>query len=341
MRQTLRALLLPQRLVPIIVICGALIAEQALYRSSDPLAVPLAVAMCLACVLVAPVSWRVLRPSEARGAQALVRVALFAAIGLGVVLGTGLALPRLLGMSRTFLTQRSSLMICAALFLVGGWGLGRDVGLTESLRDSERRAEALRREAEAAQLLALRAHLDPHFLFNTLNAIAEWCRSDGEVAERAVLQLSAILRAVLTGVKDRAWPLQRELELAGQLLALHRLRDPARFTGSVEVADCLRELPVPPMIVLPLIENAIKHGPAAGHAGAVALRVRLEGGMLRIEVTNPGAFRGPRAGGEGLPLLRRRLALAYGGAAALRVRAEGETTVAELSLPASGPEALA
>ena len=54
----------------------------------------------------------------------------------------------------------------------------------------------LERAAERAQLLALRAHLDPHFLFNTLNAIAEWCRQDGEIAERAVLQLSSMLRAM-------------------------------------------------------------------------------------------------------------------------------------------------
>jgi signal transduction histidine kinase len=340
-RQTLRALLVPQRLLPIVIVCGSLIAEQWLFRGSDPFAVPLAVVMCAGCVLLAPVSWRVLRPDEARGAQAVVRLALYVAIALGVVLSAGLALPRLLGMGRTFLTQRSSLMVCAALFLVGGWGLGRDVDLTDSLRKAQSRAQALVREAQTAQLLALRAHLDPHFLFNTLNAIAEWCREDGEVAERAVLQLSAILRAVLAGVQERAWPLQRELDLAGQLLALHRLRDPARFAVSVQVASDLPEIPVPPMILLPLIENAVKHGPAAGHAGQLTLDVRLVDATVRIEVTNPGAFRGPRAGGEGLSLLQRRLQLSYGAGAALRVHADGEMTVAELFLPSSGPEALA
>ena len=84
-----------------------------------------------------------------------------------------------------------------ALFLVGGFGLGRDIWFEDRLARAEARAVALAREAERAQLLALRAHLDPHFLFNTLNAIAEWCREDGETAERAVLRLSAMLRTVL------------------------------------------------------------------------------------------------------------------------------------------------
>ena len=60
----------------------------------------------------------------------------------------------------------------------------------------------MQRDAESARLLALKNHLDPHFLFNTLNAIAEWCRTDGEVAERAVLQLSSMLRVILEGVQQ-------------------------------------------------------------------------------------------------------------------------------------------
>src|SRR4030095_12586183 len=62
-----------------------------------------------------------------------------------------------------------------------------------------RRRGDLGRGAERAELLALRSPLDPHFLFNTLNAIAEWCREDGEIAERAVMRLSAMLRTVLAG----------------------------------------------------------------------------------------------------------------------------------------------
>ena len=152
-------------------------------------------------LVVAPVSWRVLFPNGLDLRHGGVRLILYGAIGAGVVLTVGVVVPRVFGIGRTLLTAPSSVTVCLALFLVGGWGLGaRHLARAASLERSEARASTLAREAERAQLLALRSHLDPHFLFNTLNAIAEWCREDGEVAERAVLQLSAMLRTVLEGV---------------------------------------------------------------------------------------------------------------------------------------------
>ena len=158
-----------------------------------------------------------------------------------------------------------------ALFLVGGWGLGRDMWLENQLARAEARATLLAREAEGAQLLALRSHLDPHFLFNTLNAIAEWCREDGETAERAVMRLSAMLRTVLAGVRASTWPLAEELALLDTLFELHRFRDPDRVRVTRRLPDPLPDVSVPPMLLLPLAENAVKHGPAAGHAGEIVL----------------------------------------------------------------------
>src|SRR6185503_20288258 len=134
------------------------------------------------------------------------------------------------------------------------------------------------REAERSQLLALRAHLDPHFLFNTLNAIAEWCREDGETAERAVMQLSAMLRTVLDGVRAPSWAFADELKLLDTLFELHRLRDPERVHVTRRLPAPLPDLQVPPMLLLPLAENAVKHGPAAGHGGDIALEVRASPG---------------------------------------------------------------
>jgi LytS/YehU family sensor histidine kinase len=198
------------------------------------------------------------------------------------------------------------------------------------------RAEALAREAEHAQLLALRAHLDPHFLFNTLNAIAEWCREDGEVAERAVLQLSEILRAVLAGVKAASWPLATELRLVRDLFALHLLRDPNLFTLEWNVPPALAAA-VLPMLLLPLAENAVKHGPAAGHRGVLHVSVRVEGERLRVQIDNAGRYAGPREGSDGLPTALRRLRLAYGDDASLTIGPDGDRTVAVLDLPAAGP----
>ncbi|HET8541694.1 MAG TPA: histidine kinase, partial [Anaeromyxobacter sp.] len=270
------------------------------------------------------------------GAVAL-RLALYAATGAGVVLTLGAAVPRVTGMGRTFLTSRETLLVAGALYLVGGWGLGRDIGMEESLGRARARARALEREAEQAQLLALRSQLDPHFLFNVLNAVAEWCRADGAVAERAILQLSAMLRSILDGVKLPAWPLERELELVRNLMALHRLRDPDRFSFAIDAEPAVLAVPVPPLVVLPLAENAVKHGPAAGHRGEIRLEARLDGdASVLVTVSNPGPYRGPRPGSDGLPVLRRRLDAAYPDAR-LVVAGVGDRTTAELLLPRAGP----
>jgi LytS/YehU family sensor histidine kinase len=236
------------------------------------------------------------------------------------------------------MTARSSLPVCVALFLVGGWGLGRDIAFEASLLRERRRADALAREAEHAQLLAIRSHLDPHFLFNTLNAIAEFCREDGEVAEQAVLQLSAILRAVLAGVRSPSWPLATELGLVRDLFALHLLRDPSLFTLEWDVPSTPPNVPVLPMVLLPLAENAVKHGPGAGHRGALRFAVRVEGERIHVELENPGPYGGPREGSQGLPTVARRLDLAYPGGARITIAAAGERTRVELDLPCAGPE---
>jgi two-component system sensor histidine kinase AlgZ len=340
-RSTMRALLEPRRLLPILVVSAPMILIQWRY-SRDALGGPLGVAMCIAFVLVAPLSWRVIFPEGIDLAHGAIRLFLYGAIGAGVVLVLGEVVPMELHMRPTLMTARASLPVCCALFLVGGWGLGRDIGFEASLLRERKRADSLAREAEHAQLLAIRSHLDPHFLFNTLNAIAEWCREDGEVAERAVLQLSGILRVVLAGVRAPAWPIASELGLVRDLFALHLLRDPALFTLEWEVPSPLPEVPVLPMVLLPIAENAVKHGPASGHRGVVRFVVVAQGERLRVTIENPGAYGGPRAGSEGLPTIERRLHLAYGGSASIRIEGHagaggGDRTRVELDLPSEGP----
>ncbi len=335
-RRTLRALCEPKRLLPIVLVSAALVAAQGSY-SRDPLAVPLGIALCLAFVGVAPVSWRVLFPHGLEFSHGGVRLVLYAAIGLGVVLVFGVVVPRVLGMGLTLLTAPWGVVVSLALFLVGGWGLGRDIDMVARLRAAEERAGRFAREAERAQLLALRANLDPHFLFNTLNAIAEWCRTDGEVAERAVLKLSAMLRTLLGGARQPAWSLREELELVETLFELHRLRDPDLFRFELHLPSPLPVVSLPPMLLLPLAENAMKHGPAAGHRGDVVLTVVTAAGRVVVTLENPGAFAGHRPEGEGLAMVGKRLALAYDGDALFTINAAGERTIAELSLPMTGP----
>lgn len=337
-RATWRALLEAKRLVPMLLVSSSLVVAQHHFGGGQGTVV-LATVMCLAFGLVAPVSWRVLFPNGLDLGHGGVRLGLYAAVGAAFVLAFCGVIPRLLHLPESLLTQASSQVVSLALFLVGGWGLGHDIDRDARLAQAEARAAELALAAERAELLALRANLDPHFLFNTLNAIAEWCREDGVVAEKAVLQLSGMLRTLLEGARAARWPLERELELARTVCELHRLRDPERLRYTVVGAEHAAGIEVPPLLLLPLVDNAWKHGVGAGFAGALRLEVTPAGGGCRLELRNPGPYAGPRTGGHGLQMVARRLALAYGEAAAFSVAQAGDETVATVTLPAAGGEA--
>lgn len=328
LRSTVNGLLAPRRAIPIALVVVPLTIIQDAY-SRDPYAVPVALLMCGSFLLVGPTLWRALFPmDEERAAPPILRAAFYAVVGLVIVVGIGRGLTGLLRAGVTFLTTGPSLAVCVALFWVGGWGLARDIDLEEHLRRERARAEALAREAEHAQLLALKSHLDPHFLFNTLNAIAEWCREDGNVAEKAIVQLSSMLRTMMGAIHATKWPLAKEVELVDALFTLHAVRDPSAFTIERDVPDPVPDVQVPPMMLLPLAENAMKHGPLARNRGCVRWSIRREDGGITITLSNPGAWRGPRDGGSGIPIVKKRLALAYGDAARLTIGAEGEARTA-------------
>jgi hypothetical protein len=301
---TLSALAAPRRCLPIVAVVAALIAVELYYGDARSALVP--ASMSLAFLLLAPWSWRVLLAKRTTFTGAT----LFAAEAVLVVLVLGVGLPRVLGLGPTFLTDLGSLVIAGVLYVVGGWGLGRDIELEYDL--------------EHVRLKAIRAHLDPHFLYNTLNAIAEWCAEDPKVAEEATIRLADILRATLEGLELRTWPLSRELALVDDLLELHRLRDAEAFTPSIDADPSVVAVEVPPLALVAMIENAVKHGPRAGHRGSITVRVTATDDKIRCEIENPGTFAPSRdKPGRGLATLRKRLALAYGDRAHFSIAAAG------------------
>jgi two-component system sensor histidine kinase AlgZ len=338
-RETLRGLAQPRRLVPIALVSASLIFAQGSF-SPMRLAVPVAVLTCVVFVLVAPLAFRLLFPQDDGLRFVALRLVTYLALAVAVNVTIEVYVPRWLGIRWSFLSDPVSVAVSVALFLAGGWGLGRDLGFEASLARERARAAAFAKEAEAAQLLALRAHFDPHFLFNTLNAIAEWCREDGETAEKAILALSSMLREVLRGVRAPSWPLERELGLLDALFSLHAIRDPQAFTIDRAIDPAVKSLPVVPLLFLPLAENAVKHGPAAGRRGVIQVRASVAAGALRVEIENPGPYAGPRAGSDGLPLVLRRLAAAYGDEAWLVIGpapGDGDRTRVSVTIPSTGP----
>lgn len=331
--ETLRALATPRRAVPLALVAASLWSAEWL-ASGSWAAMFVDTVLVAAFVAFAPALWRRLfaRPLP-RPADHLAAWAAYALAAVALVTGAGVLLPPRVGLDSTYVSEPHALGVLTALFLAGGWGLGRDIEL-EAAADRERaRAERLAVDAEHAQILALRAQLDPHFLFNTLNAIAEWCREDPLVAERATLDLAALLRELFDALRAPGWPLARELALLRQLASLYGTRDAGRYRFRFEVDDAAADRDVPPLVLLPLFENAIKHGPSAGHAGEVVTTVRAGGVDAVVSIENPGAFGGPRDGGHGLASVARRLVLAYGEESVATFGSEEATTRVTVRLP--------
>src|SRR6185369_607033 len=95
----------------------------------------------------------------------------------------------------------------------------------------------------------------------------------------------------------------------------------------------LPDIEVPPMVLLPLVENAMKHGPLARNRGVIRFAISALPSGVEVELSNPGAYAGPRAGGSGLPIVQKRLRLAYGKAAHFSIERDGERTKARIVLP--------
>jgi signal transduction histidine kinase len=328
-----------------------------------PLGLVFGLLMGVLALVAAPAPWLYLlpwglrRPPLETALRALGVLALSALCVLAAYLAFFALRDRLVPVLRPLATQTlphlsawSSVVISIPLFAAAGWGLSRHLELERRLEVHDQRELALVSALEEARLLALQSRLDPHFLFNALNLVAELCRDEPEEAERCVLRLSGLLRAALDvgRAPDSASgvvPLGRELELCADYLELARARFGERMRVELRRADGTEAARVPLFAVQALCENAVRHGvERSAHGGTVHIEVEpCAGGAVRVRVTSPGAFDGERPGGIGLELTRRRLALAFGAQAGarleLRAGSDGCSTVAELTLPA--PEASA
>lgn len=213
--------------------------------------------------------------------------------------------------------------------LGGGLALRTYFGEARRVAASRQKHEldALRlRERDAEQRLALlQAQIEPHFLFNTLASIRALVSQSPRRAEAALDALVAYLRATIPQLREgdngALSTLGRQLDLAAAYLGLMRARMGERLSFDVAAPDELRERPFPPLVVVGLVENAIKHGlePKAG-PGHVEVRAHADGDAIVLRVADDGVGLASGAGGGlGLANLREQLALRYGGRADFRL----------------------
>jgi two-component system sensor histidine kinase AlgZ len=213
------------------------------------------------------------------------------------------------------------------------------LGAFAASQEAERRALELEIASREAELRALRAQIHPHFLFNSLNSINALIASRPEEARKLCVRLGDFLRRSLTLGSREAIPLAEELDLAEQLLGIEKVRFGERLSHSVRADDAARACPVPPLVLQPLVENAVTHGISQMlEGGAVRLEADRRGAEVRIAVENPRDPDAPvrRGTGIGLQNVRRRLNALHGEAADVRVVQTDHSFRVELRLPVTG-----
>jgi two-component sensor histidine kinase len=202
-----------------------------------------------------------------------------------------------------------------------------------------RQREEFERVAREAQLRALRAQLNPHFLFNSLNSVRSLIAENPQRAASMVTGLSEILRYSLTSDRKDTVSLAEELGVIDEYVDVERVRYEDRLRVEQSIDPRALDTQVPPMILQTLVENAVKHGiSTAPRGGVVRLEALVRDGRLEVVVTNTGKFKPAfDNGGFGLHNAAERLRLLYGNRASLTIkeasRDEVECTVAELVLP--------
>ncbi len=191
-------------------------------------------------------------------------------------------------------------------------------GLDEQRRKQAAESEnlSLRLELEQQRLRGIRAQLEPHFLFNALNAISGLMRGDDRrLAIDAIGQLSVLLRYALTASQQDRVTLARELEFVDGYLALQRLRYGDRLQVTIDITDDTSTVMCPPLLLQPLVENAIRHD-VERHEGASDIRLSVAVHNERVVVLISNALRphaAPNPGhGLGLDATRDRMALLFG-----------------------------
>jgi hypothetical protein len=211
----------------------------------------------------------------------------------------------------------------------------------EASREAEARVMKASVLARDAELRALKAQVNPHFLFNSLNSISALTASDAAKAREMCILLGDFLRRTLGLGEKQSIPLEEEMSLVHAFLAVEKIRYGARLQMEELVDKEALNAQVPPLLLQPLVENAVSHGIAnLVEGGWIRLEVKQNNGYLRIAIENLFDPEAPQRhrNGVGLANVRQRLQARYGdGATFGTTAAEGRFRVA-ISLPAEGRE---
>jgi hypothetical protein len=317
------------------------------WAEAAAVALPLTVPYAFICLS----SWYLCRTVPLQGPFALrvlATLAAAAAVSTSLWLLAGRAWSAFLaasafpGADEAFLRQTPLLFAVGTLLFLLAAALHYVLIAFEESRLAETRALELKVLSSEAELRALRGQIQPHFLFNSLNSISALTATDPEGARRMTLLLAGFLRSSLTlGPRDLI-TLGEEMALVERFLAIERVRFGKRLAVEQQVDDDVRDWLVLPLILQPLVENAVTHGIAGLlEGGVVTIEAHRRGERVEIEVLNPCDPDRPRKPGTGLGLenVRRRLEAFHGREARLDVLETEAAFRVVMSVPAQEPSA--
>lgn len=185
------------------------------------------------------------------------------------------------------------------------------------------------------ELKNLRAQLNPHFLFNSLNSIRALVGIDPENAKTAITRLSSLLRHSISLGKLKLIPLKQELEIIKSYLELEQIRFEERLEVKYNCDESAMNCEIPPLMLQTIVENAIKHGISKEiEGGEIEVKARFEQQVLTIEVLNTGTLELNEigSGGVGIPNTQKRLSILFGSNADFSISQEGEKVLVKINI---------
>jgi hypothetical protein len=301
---------------------------------------------CLLFAFICLSPWQICRvrpltPANVPGLLLTFLAAGFA--GSGLLLGVAIGLAYAIGRPQTVGNNMVGLvLVMGVLIYMLSAGLHYSLLAAEASLAAEKRATEARALAREAEMQSLRLQMNPHFLFNSLHSISALATIDGGRAREMCLRLADFLRSSL-GLGDRELiPLREELALARSYLEVERVRFGDRLKLEEVIYPECEDCGVPPLVLQPLVENAVKHGVSGlVEGGVIRLAALRSDGVVEIVVENEfdPEMQAPQRIGLGLENVRRRLRVRYGAAAAFEAGGKDGVYRVELRLPCESPMA--
>lgn len=196
-------------------------------------------------------------------------------------------------------------------------GIGTSITAIQKWQKDKQKREELEKEKIASELSFLKAQINPHFFFNTLNNIYALTQVNADAAGKAVYQLSRMMRYLLYETQQEQTMLSREIAFIKDYISLMQLRLTDAVSVAINIPADLRDMPMASMMLLPFVENAFKHGVSATEASHIDIQVQQRDSLLDITVRNSiirdNSVSLDANGGIGLANTRRRLDLLYPG----------------------------